>query len=168
MAFTRRYRKKSAYGIQRSPELYSNPFHQVSSNGHTLATVERGKVVFVAIGNQTINLVLSSELLNQLNPNHKTVIKEKFHKLVNEWRRATRHISSVNKTAMHPAYQQIIGMGQSVLPLILEDLKQTRGHWLWALFAITGTDPAHEGATFDEAVDAWLKWGAQQGYLANA
>jgi len=39
-------------------------------------------------------------------------------------------------------------------------------HWLWALYVITEEDPAPEGATFDEAVEAWLGWGQQRGYLA--
>lgn len=39
---------------------------------------------------------------------------------------------------MHPAYQQIIGMGPAVVPLLLNDLVRTRSHWFWALRAITG------------------------------
>src|SRR2546421_2061739 len=79
-------------------------------------------------------------------------IEQRFRRLADQWRRETRYISSVNKTAMHSAYQQIIGMGQDALPLIFRELERTRGHWLWALFAITRQDPAPEGATFDEAV----------------
>jgi hypothetical protein len=62
-------------------------------------------------------------------------------------------------------YQQIIGMGRDALPFILKELKQTRGHWLWALFAITGEYHAPDGSTFDEAVDAWLDWGRKQRLL---
>ncbi len=68
---------------------------------------------------------------------------------------------------MHPAYQQIIGMGKEAIPLILQELERTRGHWLWALFAITKQDPAPEGATFDEAVDAWLEWGKRPNHLTD-
>lgn len=43
---------------------------------------------------------------------------------------------------MHPAYQQIIGMGEKALPLILRDLRdRPTGHWFWALNAITGEEP---------------------------
>jgi hypothetical protein len=93
-----------------------------------------------------------------------TAIEQRFHKLADQWRKETRHQSSASKMAMHPAYQQIIGMGREAVPFILQELKRTRGHWLWALFAITGEDPAPEGSTFAEAVDAWLSWGMQHGY----
>ena len=91
-------------------------------------------------------------------------IKQRFRTLADQWRKETRYLSSATKKIMHPAYQQIIGMGRDALPLIMEELRRTRGHWLWALFAITGEDPAPEGCTFSEAVDAWLSWGIHHGY----
>lgn len=94
-------------------------------------------------------------------------IEQRFRKLADQWRRETRHQSSASKMAMHPAYQQIIGMGREAIPLILRELKRAGGHWLWALFAITGEDPAPEGSTFAEAVDAWLSWGMQHGYATS-
>src|SRR5947207_10431415 len=43
--------------------------------------------------------------------------------------------------ALHPAYQQIIGMGKEAIPLILEELQREEDHWFWALKSITGDDP---------------------------
>ena len=43
--------------------------------------------------------------------------------------------------AMHPAYQQIVGMGRSAVPFILKELANGPGHWFWALRAISGEDP---------------------------
>jgi len=88
-----------------------------------------------------------------------------FRDLADQWRRDTRYLSSVTRMAMHPAYQRIIGMGRPALPFILKELQQRGDHWLWALFAITGEDPASPDATFHEAVQAWLEWGRQKGYL---
>ena len=90
---------------------------------------------------------------------------QKFRKLADQWRKDTRHVSSLSKLSMHPAYQKIIGMGYDALPLILDELKEKGGHWLWALHAITDEDPSPEGATFREAVAAWLAWGKTEGYL---
>lgn len=95
-----------------------------------------------------------------------SAVEQKFRKLADQWRKETGHLSSITKKVMHPAYQQIIGMGRDALPLILRELKRTRGHWLWALFSITGEDPAQERSTFAEAVDAWLSWGISHGYAA--
>lgn len=74
-------------------------------------------------------------------------------------------ISIIHKKSMHPAYQRIIGMGKDALPFIFKELNQKRGHWLWALCAITGEDPAESSHKFSEAVNAWLEWGRKNGYL---
>lgn len=88
-----------------------------------------------------------------------------FRQLAEQWRKETRHFSSLSKMALHPAYQQIIGMGKPAVPLLLTELKQRPDHWLWALHAITGEDPASPEANFGEAVQAWIEWGKQKGYL---
>jgi hypothetical protein len=88
-----------------------------------------------------------------------------FQDLAAQWRKDTRHVSSVSKMAMHPAYQRIIGMGRAVVPFILKELQQRGGHWLWALHAITGEDPAPPEADFRDAARAWLQWGEEKGYL---
>jgi len=91
--------------------------------------------------------------------------KETFDALVDLWREDTRLLSSVTKMVMHSAYQQIIGMGKVAIPLVLQDLEQTRDHWLWALAAISREDPAPPDADFNQAIDAWLEWGRQRGHI---
>lgn len=103
------------------------------------------------------------EVLARLRPE---ASEEVFQSLAAQWRKETRHLSSVSQMALHPAYQRIIGMGEAAVPLILNDLQQHGGHWQWALHAITGEDPAPPEATFREAVQAWLQWGRQKGYLS--
>lgn len=70
-----------------------------------------------------------------------------------------------HKDGLAPCYLRIIGMGRRVLPLLLKELEENKDHWLVALNAITGQDPAPNGSTFDEAVVAWLAWGRTHGYL---
>ena len=68
--------------------------------------------------------------------------------------------------AMHPTYQQIIGMGEPALPLIFQDLRREPDHWFWALGAITGENPvpdAHAG-DLDAMTHDWLSWGEAHGY----
>lgn len=98
-------------------------------------------------------------------PARRPSLESKFRMLADRWRKETRHSSSVNRMAMHPAYQQIVGMGRDALPLILRELEITRGHWLWALYAISGEDAAPEGSTFEQAVDAWLEWGRRHNHI---
>jgi hypothetical protein len=91
----------------------------------------------------------------------------RFLMLKEEWEADTAHLSSITEIAMHPAYQQIIGMGPIAIPLILSEMKKQPSHWFWALKSITGEDPVlqeHRGKIFQMA-EAWLRWGREQGYL---
>ena len=92
-------------------------------------------------------------------------LRERFNALADEWVTATRLSSSVTETCMHPAYQQIIGLGPDVLPLILEDVVAGELHWGWALRALIGQDAAAGAETLCAARDAWIRWGRSNGIL---
>lgn len=94
-----------------------------------------------------------------------SVLEVEFRKHAEKWCKDTAHSSSISKIVNHPSYLRIIGMGPSVLPLLLTELQNKPDHWLVALNAITGHDPAPPDSTFTEAVDAWLSWGRAEGYL---
>jgi len=91
--------------------------------------------------------------------------EQSFSELADQWYRETRTTSSLRKMITHPAYLRILGMGPEAVPLLLRELKRTRDHWLVALHAITGEEPAPPGADYDEAVDAWLDWGRREGHI---
>ena len=90
----------------------------------------------------------------------------KFSRLAAAWRSARGPESSIVRLSMHPAYQQIIGMGEVAVPLILKELEREPDHWFWALNAITGEDPVPEEAKgiLREMTSAWLNWGKENGY----
>jgi hypothetical protein len=88
-----------------------------------------------------------------------------FNRLAKRWYSETRRLASAEQMVLHPAYQQIIGMGKDALPLIFKELNRTRGHWIWALAMILRDDKAKPGMNFREAVDAWLAWGRNNGYI---
>jgi hypothetical protein len=89
-----------------------------------------------------------------------------FDSLSEIWRRDTGKFSMLHKIVLHPAYQQIIGMGEKALPHIFRELNTRGGHWIWALSAITGNyDVAKPEHTFREAREAWLQWGREHGFL---
>ena len=91
---------------------------------------------------------------------------QRFDRLAEKWKKGTGHLSKVTKRCAHPAYQEIIGMGSGVIPLILTDLKISREDWFWALSAITGDNPIPEAAAGNvrKMTEAWLRWGRAQGY----
>ncbi len=91
----------------------------------------------------------------------------RFHNLKAEWEESASMLSSITEIAMHPAYQQIIGMGTPAITLILHEMSIEEGHWFWALRSITGIDPVpteYKGR-IREMTEAWLKWGEEQLYL---
>ena len=100
-------------------------------------------------------------------PSSADALARRFHSLTATWRRETALQSSVTAVAMHPAYQQIIGLGEPALPLIFQELRREPDHWFWVLRAITGENPIHEENAGDlEAMTSdWLSWGGAHGYL---
>jgi hypothetical protein len=90
----------------------------------------------------------------------------RFHRLAQRWKQETAHVSNIAKKALHPAYQEIIGMGKSVMPLLLAELRNDPDDWFWALHAISGASPvpAESRGNLRAMVDAWLKWALDQGY----
>jgi hypothetical protein len=94
--------------------------------------------------------------------------REKFDRLARRWRRETAVLSSSMDIAMHPAYQAIIGMGETAVPLILESLARRLEHWFWALEAITQNNPVPRRfrGNIEEMMRAWLEWGRERGFVA--
>jgi hypothetical protein len=93
-------------------------------------------------------------------------VREKFALLAEVWKTERGPQSSIAKMAMHPAYQQIIGLGRDAVPVLLEEMERRPSHWAWALRAITGADPVPEESRgkLVETAQAWIKWGRDHGY----
>ena len=87
-------------------------------------------------------------------------MRKKFKRLAGQWRRETMHASSITELALHPAYQQIVGLGPAAVGMIIAELRREPDHWFWALNAITGEDPVPDDARGDLAAmtRAWLEW----------
>ena len=84
----------------------------------------------------------------------------KFNRLKCKWQEDTAFSSSITEIAMHPAYQQIIGLGKEALPFIVNELAMEPNIWFWALKAITGVDPVppEKIGDIDAMAYEWIKW----------
>ncbi len=97
----------------------------------------------------------------------------RFTKLKLKWLEETMFVS-LDKMTLHPAYQQIIGMGPVAVPLIMEELRMSPNHWFGALKSITGTDPVPPDKRGDIRAMAqeWLAWWtkceAREEYVCSA
>ena len=91
-----------------------------------------------------------------------------FAALAERWLADTAHVSSLSQIVMHPAYQQIIGMGRDALVPILKWMRQGRpGYWFWALETIARETPvtAEMAGRIKEMKRAWIAWGEERGFV---
>ena len=95
-------------------------------------------------------------------------LRQKFERLAATWKTESRFLSNTVQMAMLDSYQRIIGMGEPVVPLILEELERDPRQWFWALQAITEEDavPAESRGKVREMAKAWIDWGNSRGLHA--
>lgn len=87
-------------------------------------------------------------------------VQDRFLELAERWRSGRGPYSVMRQLALHPAYQQIIGLGADAVPCLLAELERAPDWWFWALTAITGedpVDPSHHGKLRLMAAD-WFRW----------
>src|SRR5438067_1756709 len=93
-------------------------------------------------------------------------LEQCFRRLEAAWLAAVGYSSSSTALRSDPAFQEIISLGEAVVPLMLQDLKERPRHWVWALPRITGVDPvpAADRGNIGKMTEAWLRWGREHGY----
>jgi hypothetical protein len=93
-------------------------------------------------------------------------IERRFRQLEAVWEADTACLSDAHKIIGHHAFQEIIGLGEAVIPFMLRDLEKEPGQWVWALPRITGANPLRPEDAGDsrKMADAWLRWGREHGY----
>ena len=94
----------------------------------------------------------------QLSPEE---LAQRFRALVSDWKAQSRPLSNTIQMSLLRPYQQIIGLGRGVVPLILEEMTRQPGQWFWALEVITGDDPVPVTVRGNvrAMTDAWIEWG---------
>jgi hypothetical protein len=96
-------------------------------------------------------------------------VRERFQRLAAQWKEESRHMSNAAQMAMLRPYQQIIGMGPSAIPLLLDELRREPDHWFWALQMITDENPIPTEAAGKVRLmaQAWVDWGIREGYITT-
>lgn len=116
-----------------------------------------------------MNTIIQSTKKSSFAPKRQTkkFVEKQFNLLAEKWYLETLHSSGYLDKVLHPAYQRIIGLGKSVIPFILRELKDQLGEWFWALRALTGEDPTTSAMSGnrDKMAQAWLNWGKENGYI---
>jgi hypothetical protein len=88
-----------------------------------------------------------------------------FRRLADEWKSQAEFLSSPTAVAALPAYQAIIAMGPTAIPLIPDESRREPDHWFVGLERITGEGPVPEDSrgNLDLMAQAWLRWGRSHG-----
>ena len=93
--------------------------------------------------------------------------RERFEELAERWEEETFFLSNSARINAHPALQEIISMGEPMVPLIMERMRSQGGHWFEALQQLTGADPVSPADYGKIAAmqNSWLQWGEDHGYV---
>jgi hypothetical protein len=105
--------------------------------------------------------------MTTLTPEQQQNIAQRFHELSIQWKAAAHYRSNTRSLRNQPVYQELVSLGESVVPLILAELeREPNVSWFTVLAGITGVDPVPSAAAgrVDEMARAWLDWGRQRGY----
>jgi|SRR4051812_46642484 len=124
--------------------------------------------LFLASVDPSIQTKLATIFHQDVNPGTiDPFIRFEFLRLSAEWRKNRSATEPGFTMFLRPEYQKIIGLGMTVVPLILRELERELDHWFWALAAITREDPVPPEfkGNLPKMRNAWLNWGRQQGYL---
>ncbi len=92
--------------------------------------------------------------------------RERFQELADQWENETVLLSNSGRATEHPAHREIVSMGESAVPLILERMQSQGGHWFHALREITSASPVKpdDRGNVGAMQAAWLQWGEDNGY----
>ena len=93
-------------------------------------------------------------------------LEQRFDELAAQWMRE-RGGASV-RVHDHPAYAEILAMGEPAIPLILRHLRDRGWHWYRLLRELSGENPVPPGESDRRrVVELWLEWGEERGIVTR-
>jgi hypothetical protein len=122
-------------------------------------------IVFCAASRQDVQISFNYEDTGYALRRRAEGYRQEFEALSKTWQHDIKYSSLVSKKLIHPAFLRIVGMGEPVIPLILEALRDRPTHWFAALRATANIDPVPLNANPSEARRIWLEWGRSKGYI---
>jgi hypothetical protein len=93
-------------------------------------------------------------------------LEQRFRRLEAAWLADTKVLSSYTRIVNHPAFGEIVSLGDAVIPIMLRDLDKRPSLWVWALPRITGENPVNDedAGNIAKMTQAWLQWARGKGY----
>jgi hypothetical protein len=86
-------------------------------------------------------------------------VEVRFRRLEATWLAEVGYSSSSTVLRNHPAFQEIIALGEAVIPEMLRDLEERPRLWVWALPQIAQEDPVPvaDRGNIAKMSQAWLR-----------
>lgn len=92
-------------------------------------------------------------------------VGERFRALYDEWEEATGGLSNPRTTMAHPAFKEMVAMGEAILPDIFEEMTEGRRmEGIMLLHTITGEVPfpREEAGNVARMTERWFEWWAKR------
>jgi hypothetical protein len=76
-------------------------------------------------------------------------------------------VSNTRRLMRHPAFIDLLALGDDVVPLLLDRLETSDAQsvWLRVLGSLKSFQPGAGQETIDASVAQWLQWGRREGYV---
>ena len=100
-------------------------------------------------------------------PGQRAPLVARFRRLADEWIEATENMSSIDDMVVHPAYLEIIGMGPSAIPPLLDELATHTAPLVSCVgCGVRRANPVDPDAAGDleKMADAWMQWARENSY----
>jgi hypothetical protein len=87
-------------------------------------------------------------------------LQMKFSQMADELEEGAAVMSATRRAMKLPAFNEILALGDDVIPEVIERLKvsDNRPLWLRVLGTLTPFPPGAGEETIDAAADAWIQW----------
>lgn len=90
-----------------------------------------------------------------------------FCRCADRWSRETSHLSTFSRRRRHPAFRQMLALGNEAIPLALKKMDSGDVFFFLVLDQIVPNPPTTNVAGDMDAIrSVWLDWGRQRGYCS--
>jgi hypothetical protein len=103
--------------------------------------------------------------MTTLTPEQQQELGRRFQGLATQWNAVARYRSNTRGLRDHPVYQEMVALGEPIVPLILAKLeREPNVFWFTVLAPITGQNPVPSTVSgqVEAMARAWIDWGRQR------
>ncbi len=91
-----------------------------------------------------------------------TYLQFKVEELKNQLDKDTGVLSDISEIVGNKNFKLIVALGDTAIPVIINDLKSRPSTLVWALNFITGRKISNKSISIAEASKLWISWGEKQ------